>query len=378
MIRQKYKYLLYLCVMTKRGIIFILLILIFPYKSFSQKDSADISVSKNLKVLPLPLFWYTPETKFGFGVAAMFNFRFNKKDTAYRVSTIQIGEAFTQEKQWINFSSFQLFPAKEKFYIYGEAGFYKYRYYFYGIGNENTEGKKENYDIDFTRIRINFLYRVMPKFYTGFRYWLENHLAKSIDTSGFLLNENYSGFPDAFTSSPGWVFLYDSRDHLFFPTKGWFAEFSLQKDAKFTGSNFDFSRISLDVSRYIPLMKRNVVALNFYSSLVNGEIPFTQLPMLGGNHKMRGYYEGRFRDNVMMLFQSEFRLQIFPRWFLNVFSSIGWVADSFSHLQMKHTRFSGGLGIRFRIDKKQKINLRFDAASGKDGMKYYFTFNEAY
>jgi hemolysin activation/secretion protein len=100
--------------------------------------------------------------------------------------------------------------------------------------------------------------------------------------------------------------------------------------------------------------------------------------MLGGNHKMRGYYEGRFRDNVMMLFQSEFRLQIFPRWFLNVFSSIGWVADSFSHLQMKHTRFSGGLGIRFRIDKKQKINLRFDAASGKDGMKYYFTFNEAY
>jgi outer membrane protein assembly factor BamA len=364
--------------MAKRGIIFILILFILPLKIYSQKDSFSVSESKNLKILPLPLFWYTPETKFGFGVAAMFNFRFNKKDTAYRVSTVQVGEAFTQEKQWINFSSFQLFPAKEKFYIYGEAGFYKYRYYFYGIGNDNSEGKKENYDIDFTRIRTNFLYRVIPKFYAGFRYWLEKHEARSTDTSGFLLNQFHQGYPSAFTSSPGLVFLYDSRDHLFFPTNGWFAEFSLQKDSEFTGSDFDFSRVSLDVSKYFSLLKKNVIALNVYSSFVKGDVPFTQLPMLGGNHKMRGYYEGRFRDNSMLLLQTEFRLQIFPRWFLNVFSSVGWVADSFDHLQMKHSRISGGLGIRFRIDKKQKINLRLDAATGKDGMKYYFTFNEAY
>lgn len=358
--------------------IFILLIVIFPLKMDAQKDSVQKSNDKNLKILPLPLFWYTPETKFGFGVAAMFNFRFNKKDTAYRISTIQIGEAFTQEKQWINFSSFQFFPAQEKFYIYGEAGYYKYRYYFYDIGNENLDGKKENYDIDFTRIRTNFLYRIIPKFYSGARYWLENHQAKSVDTSGFLLNQNYSGYPNALTSSLGWVFLYDSRDHLFFPTEGWFAELSFQNDSRFTGSDFDFSRISLDISRYFPILKKHVLALNYNSVFTDGAVPFTQLSMLGGNKKMRGYYEGRFRDKTMMLLQTEFRFQIFPRWFVNIFSSVGWVADSYSNLQLKHSYFSGGLGIRFRIDKKQKINLRLDAATGTDGMKYYFTFNEAY
>jgi outer membrane protein assembly factor BamA len=364
--------------MTKQGVFFILLITFLPLKIYSQNDSLDKKNEKNLKILPLPLFWYTPETKFGFGVAAMFNFRFNKTDTAYRISTIQIGEAFTQEKQWINFSSFQLFPVREKFYIYGEAGYYKYRYYFYDIGNENTIGKKENYDIDFTRIRTNFLYRVIPKFYTGMRYWLENHQAQSKDTSGFLLNGNHSGYPKAFTSSPGWVFLYDSRDHLFFPTKGWFAEFSIQKDSKMTGSDFNFSRISIDASRYFPILKKHVLALNYHSVLTNGDVPFTQLSMLGGNKKMRGYYEGRFRDKVMMLIQTEFRIQLFPRWFLNVFSSLGWVSNSFSHLQIKHTYYSGGIGLRFRLDKKQKINLRLDSAVGSDGMKYYFTFNEAY
>lgn len=364
--------------MTKRGIFFLTLLLFFAKSSHAQVDSIQKTQEKNLRILPLPLFWYTPETKFGIGLAAMFNFRFHQKDTAYRVSTIQIGEAFTQEKQWINFASYQLFPAREKFYLYGEAGYYHYRYYFYDVGNTNTDGKKENYDILFTRIRTNFLYRVVPKFYTGIRYWLEKHKAVASDTSGFLLSGNYSGYPNAFTSSPGWVFLYDSRNHLFFPTKGWLAEFSWQKDSPFTGSDFSFSRISLDVSRYFPLLQKHVIALNHYAVWTKGEVPFTQLSMLGGNKKMRGYYEGRYRDQMVLLFQGEFRLQIFPRWFLNAFSSVGWVAKNFSDLQIKNTRFSGGIGIRFRIDKKQKVNLRLDSAFGKDGMKNYFTFNEAF
>lgn len=364
--------------MAVRGIIFITLLLFFTSKANAQKDSMERSSEKNLRILPLPLFWYTPETKFGIGIAAMFNFRFNQKDTSYRVSTVQIGEAFTQEKQWINFSSFQLFPAKEKFYIYGEAGYYHYRYYFYDIGNSNTMGHKENYDINFTRIRTNFLFRVFPKFYSGIRYWLEKHQATASDTNGFLLNQHYIGYPNAFTSSPGWVFLYDSRNHLFFPTSGWLAEFSWQKDSKITGSDFEFSRISLDISRYFPLLKNHVFALNQYAVWAHGEVPFTQLSMLGGNKKMRGYYEGRFRDHLMLLTQAEIRIQIFPRWFLNLFSSVGCVAKNFSDLQIRNTRFSGGLGIRFRIDKKQKVNLRLDTAFGKDGMKNYFTFNEAF
>lgn len=349
------------------------LLFCFPVSLFAQKDT-----SRNFKILPLPLFWYTPETKFGGGIAALGSFRFNKTDTAYRVSTVQIGEAYTQEKQWINFSSFQLFPAREKFYIYGEAGYYKYRYYFYDIGNENTDGNKEKYDINFTRIRTNFLFRALSHFYTGLRYWFEKHEVLNLDTNGVLQNGNYLGIPKALTSSPGLVLLYDSRNNLFFPSNGWFAEFTFQMDGKATGSDFDFSRISMDIARYFPIHKNHVLALNLVSSSVTGDAPFSQLSMFGGNKKMRGFYEGRFRDKKMLVFQTEFRFRIFPRWHLNIFSGIGWVADEFSHLQLKFGRFAGGGGLRFMIDKKQKINLRLDGARSIDGNKYYFTFNEAF
>lgn len=364
--------------MIQRILFFILIYFLVPFKSPAQEDSLLQKPAKNLKVLPLPMFWYTPETRFGFGAAAMFSFRFDKNNQDERVSSFQIGEAYTQEKQWINFSSFQLFPWKEKLFIYGEAGYYKYRYYFFGTGNDNPPEKNENYDIDFTRIRINVLYKVIPHFYSGIRYWYENSLAQSKDTGGFLMNEIYTGYPQAVTSSPGLVLLYDSRDHLFFPTTGWLAETTVQKDASYTGSNFNFSRISADVARYFPLIKKHVLALNFVAVFVNGNVPFTLLPMVGGNKKMRGYYEGRYRDHLMLLFQSEFRMQIFKRWFFNIYGSAGNVSENISSVKLKNIRFSGGIGLRFRIDTKNKINLRLDSAFGSDGLKNYFTFNEAF
>lgn len=364
--------------MIERILFFLIICFLVPLKSLAQQDSLIQIPEKNVKILPLPMFWYTPETRFGFGVAAMVSFRFDKNNPNERVSSFQIGEAYTQEKQWINFSSFQIFPWKEKLFIYGEAGYYKYRYYFFGTGNNNPPEKNENFDINFSRIRINILYKVLPHFYSGIRYWYENSSAGSKDSSGYLLNGFYNGFPKAVTSSPGFVLLYDNRDHLFFPTKGWFAELSFQKDASFTGSQFNFSRFTVDAARYFPLLKKHVLACNFVMAATNGNVPFTLLPMIGGNKKMRGYYEGRYRDQWMMLLQAEFRMQIFKRWFINVYGSAGNVSENLSSMQIKHIRFSGGIGLRFRIDTKNKINLRLDSAFGRDGLKNYFTFNEAF
>jgi hypothetical protein len=86
----------------------------------------------------------------------------------------------------------------------------------------------------------------------------------------------------------------------------------------------------------------------------------------------------RYRDQWMMLLQAEFRMQIFKRWFINVYGSAGNVSENLSSMQIKHIRFSGGIGLRFRIDTKNKINLRLDSAFGRDGLKNYFTFNEAF
>lgn len=358
-------------------LISIFLLLVFTLK-IDGKENKDSLERKNLKVLPLPLFWYTPETKFGGGMAALFNFHFNKKDTAFRTSTIQIGEAFTQEKQWINFSSFQLFPHQEKFYIYGEAGYYKYRYYFFDIGNNNTEGVKEKYDINFTRIRSNFLMRFFPGFYGGIRYYFEKHQLLNLDSTGFLLQSNYLGVTKGTSSSLGLVTVYDTRDNIFFPSRGWYAELAFQVDDEAIGSDFSFSKFTMDVSKYFWLFEKHTFALNVLYIGTNGEVPFNHLAMFGGNKKMRGYYEGRFRDKHTLVLQTEFRGKISPRWGANVFLGVGNVSKQITYFKLNNFRLAGGVGLRFMIDTKQKINLRLDGALGIDKIKYYFTFNEAF
>jgi hypothetical protein len=54
---------------------------------------------KNYKILLLPLFFYTPETKFGIGVASLVTFKFKKDSKIAKPSNVELGFAYTQYKQ---------------------------------------------------------------------------------------------------------------------------------------------------------------------------------------------------------------------------------------------------------------------------------------
>ena len=59
------------------------------------------------------------------------------KDTlGARRSTVTVGFAYTQLKQLLVYFPFQLFPHNQKYWIQGEAGYYRYVYYFFGVGND--------------------------------------------------------------------------------------------------------------------------------------------------------------------------------------------------------------------------------------------------
>ena len=131
------------------------------------------SVPKAFSVLPLPLIYYTPETRLAYGVAATATFRFRRDmhvlradssgqaGATVRPSQITLGFAYTQNKQILFYLPFQLFYDQDKYYINGEAGYYRYTYFFYGVGQQ--EVTRELYAVDFPRIRINAFRRIVPK-----------------------------------------------------------------------------------------------------------------------------------------------------------------------------------------------------------------------
>jgi hypothetical protein len=61
-----------------------------------------------------------------------------------------------------------------------------------------------------------------------------------------------------------------------------------------------------------------------------------------------------------------------------VFGGVGEVAPSLGEFQSDHLLPAGGGGLRFKISKKYKLNVRLDFAQGKDGHTFSMGIGEAF
>ena len=99
---------------------------------------------------------------------------------------------------------------------------------------------------------------------------------------------------------------------------------------------------------------------------------------LGGSHILRGYYEGRYRDLKMMALQLEYRAPVFSRIGFAVFAGIGDVALNLNDFKSSSIKYSYGLGIRYKLTKNEKVNIRIDFEISDFGNSLYLTMKEAF
>lgn len=355
-----------------------------PMDSTQTSSSADTSNSRS--IIPLPIAFYLPETRLGFGGLVNLSYTSGKYHAIRQKtnpSSIQLGGAYTLNKQILLYLSYKVFSKENNYYGFGEVGYYVYNYNFYGVGNFVGE-HEEIYDVNYPRIQLNFLRRIARNSqkkisqYVGPRYWFENYDIQRLDSTGLLFNENILGIENNITSAIGAVYFVDSRDNVFFPSSGITGEMSFQYDHPSWGSNYKFARAVADVSWYHQLKWKDIIATNVHGSLTFGGAPFSKLSLLGGTKRMRGYYEGRYRDDNSLVLQSAYRKHLFWRIGAEAFASIGSVFPQTDFSQITKIRFAGGAGIRLLLDKKRKINLRIDYGFGYKSSGLYVTLGEAF
>ena len=111
----------------------------------------------------------------------------------------------------------------------------------------------------------------------------------------------------------------------------------------------------------------------------SGFVPFRELAYFGGHRGMRGFYEGRFRDNSMLFGQAEYRFHFAKRHGMTLFGSVGQVASDLNKFESNGNKYAGGLGYRFMLNTKEKINIRVDYAVGTGGTSgLYFAIGESF
>ncbi|TYZ11956.1 BamA/TamA family outer membrane protein [Hymenobacter lutimineralis] len=346
------------------------------------------SLPKRVSVFPLPVVYYTPETRLAFGAAATATLRFRRDtgDTTARPSQLTFGVAYTQNRQLLVYLPFQVFYDHNRYYAYGEAGYYRYTYYFFGVGERAVP--RELYGVNFPRIRMNAFRRIVPgwrngKLYAGLRYQYEDYRITRVVADGELASGRVPGGRGSRLTGGGLGLFFDARDRVFFPTKGVVADLAYLHRNRATGAgaageNTRFSRLSADVSSYHRLAPRTVLALNYFVSYTAGTAPFNALSLLGGTRRLRGYYEGRYRDQNAAVLQSELRLPVYRRLGAVVFGGVGALGDERQLLRLNAPKAAYGAGLRFTVNRRDHLNLRVDYGLGRHSSGLYITIGEAF
>ncbi len=343
--------------------------------SFGQVDT----LNSNVAIAVLPLVYYTPETSWVFGAGAVSNFKLGENSSETYESQVAVGLAYSLFDQVLSYASWRVFKPENKFLFAGEVGWYRYVYFFYGTGNDVREGNQESYYARFPRVRFDAYKKVQKNTFLGIRFWMDQYNVTGIEANGLLDNGSYEGKFGGRNLGIGPVLLIDSRDNQLYPNSGTYFESSVQRFGKEVGGEFDYWRFLNDFRKVHPIAENQVLVGNVYSEITSGGAPFFALPMLGGNRLMRGLFEGKFRDQNMIFIQGEYRRKILPRWGAVVFSGLGNVFSAADPFQIQNTKLTYGLGGRFQLTKKKKLNLRLDLAHspGQD-IQIYFTFGEAF
>ncbi len=336
-------------------------------------DAQTATPDSSVRFFAVPLISYSNDTRWGFGAAGILTFRGNPLR-----SSVTFGLLYTQRKQFLLYFPYQWFSPNGHWRAYGEVGWYRYLYQYFGIGNTYPDDFIETYTARYPRLRLTVAKKLTNRQLVGLRYHLDAYRILSSSPGSEIERRLPYGAEGGRSSSFGPVWLYDSRDNQFYPRRGWLTEAALVGEDKLTGSDFRFIRFSLDAARYWPTGRKTVLATQVAAQFTGGNAPFFNLSQLGGTKRLRGYPDGKYRDKHLLLAQAEWRFPIFWRFKGVVFAAAGTVFG----LPQERLRWrpEGGAGLRFEFDKKQQLHVRLDygVGDGRENSGFYLTFGEAF
>lgn len=341
----------------------------------AQEFRSDSGQSRHVQFIPLPVIYFTPETKLGYGLLGVCLFR---TDSSARTSNVDFAIIHTLNRQTIIEPTYTIFTHRERYLVRGMLLYTQFPEFYYGLGDETTDSRKELISYKSLRAYNRFLRQIRPGLFAGLQqqYVKTFDVTRSSETS-FPMNTLIGGLGSV-VNGIGVEAVLDTRDNIYSPVRGWYADVSSMLYGSALGSQFSFINYTVDIRRYKSLTPQTVLALQAFANLNVGEVPFKLAATLGGSFLLRGYYNGRYRDNNALVFQAEVRQRLIGRLGGTVFASAGNVANVLSEFSPLEWKVAGGAGLRFLMSRKEHLNLRFDVAVGQQTHGIYVNISEAF
>jgi len=160
---------------------------------------------------------------------------------------------------------------------------------------------------------------------------------------------------------------YDSRNTIFTPTSGLYANATLLVHDEVFGGDFDYPKLQLDSFKYWDL-NPFVLGLRVSGRGTGDGSPFYALPYL----QMRGVPAFRYVGRHAAWAEVEPVWRVTPRWRLLGFLSAGQAVQDASDFGDAETIVAGGVGFRYTLARMQGLAMGLDLARGPEDTAVYF------
>lgn len=328
---------------------------------------------------PLPVVYYSPETKLGFGVLLGANKTFGP-DSITTGSYFQSSFIYTLNKQyeWSNLGRIYS-PGNKRIFDY-KLYYAYFPEFYYGYQVETPESYE--WAIEFNRLWIELkqMWLVGRNVYVG-GYGRFNRIYNLTmpQDDGNIETDLPPGSEGYHVAGLSPIFLVDSRDSQVYPRKGTY--FEIQWVAH-SGSMSDYvygnMRIDLRFYKKFDWLKDDVLATQLFMNLNEGNVPFRDMADIGGSNTMRGYYRGYYRYKNLYALQTEYRFMVHRYIGFAVWAGLATLSDEWKAPFSYPVKPNAGLGLRVRINQTDKLNVRADYGFGKNQQGLYLDAAEAY
>ena len=245
---------------------------------------------------------------------------------------------------------------------------------FYGLGLDSSSlDHKVRYSLQFTGAIAQANWQLAPKspWAVGLRYVYAEVDPKLQDEPTF---PNLADRARVTISAPTAILEFDTRDNLFTPTRGVYAETSWLASRAALGANVDFERFQQVLIGWQPLARGVTLGAHGNYAWSSEDTPFFLRPFV----QLRGVPAMRYQGDQMASLEAEARWQFRGRWSLVAFGGAGTTRSTIGGRSASQNVGSGGAGFRYEVARKFGMNVGIDVAHSPGTTAVYLVIGNAW
>ncbi|PLP99571.1 BamA/TamA family outer membrane protein [Cupriavidus pauculus] len=348
--------------------------------SFRDPEDGAFDMSNYLLehrgALPVPFVITEPAVGYGGGLGLLFfsesiaesEARAKERGEARAPPNITaLGGAYTQNGTWAGFVGHMHSWDGDRYRYIGGLAKVNANLDYFGLGNQPRA-----YELDGVGLIQQLLVRMgNSKWFAGPRYiyFDANTAFKFGQGNTGLVGEGRNQR----ISAASLVVDYDSRDNIFFPNRGSYAEFEAQFAREGIGSTQSYDIYAARGYTWLPLSKTIILGLRADTRFSSGDVPFYVQPYVD----LRGVKKAQYQDRNAISVEAELRWDFTPRWSVLGFTGMGkaYGRQSFSDAE---NVASVGMGFRYLLAKRLGLAVGLDVAHSKDQNAVYVQLGTAW